>query len=239
MKAKNFLFIFNLFLICMVFSGCHRTKNDVWEDTKSGSRHIGRGLRTMGGKHGDSRQVHSRDQFYFEDSYADGAPQDAFMPLSDMENPNEVAMADGWVPQPYNSPGEPGSPVPSLEAFRDPATIPGMAGIFRNINFEYNSHLIKGQQQIETLRNVANYMKKNPNAYIFVEGHTDERGPESYNLALGSRRSNSVRNALIAEGVNPDQVFTISYGKERPLILESHEEAWYQNRRAEFKIYQR
>lgn len=238
MKPRKMIFIFNLLFICLAFVGCHRNKNDVWEDTKSGTRHISRGFRTMGGKHGDSRQVQSRDQFYIDDPYAD-AQGDQFIPLSDMENPNEVAMGDSWTPQPYNSPGDPGSPIPSLDAFRDPATMPALSGVFRNINFEYNSHLIKGQQHLETLRNVATYLKKHPNTYVFVEGHTDERGPEAYNLALGSRRSNTVRNALIAEGVNPDNVFTISYGKERPLILESHEEAWHQNRRAEFKIYQR
>ena len=48
-----------------------------------------------------------------------------------------------------------------------------------------------------------------------------------------------IRNQLITDGINPDHIFTISYGKERPLIMEHHEEAWAQNRRAEFKVYQR
>jgi peptidoglycan-associated lipoprotein len=56
-------------------------------------------------------------------------------------------------------------------------------------------------------------------------------------LALGSRRANSIRNALIKEGVNPDNVFTISYGKERPIAFENNEEGWSLNRRAEFKLY--
>lgn len=70
-----------------------------------------------------------------------------------------------------------------------------------------------------------------------MEGHCDERGPEAYNLALGSRRAHAVRNMLLQQGVHPDQVFTISYGKERPLVMEHHDEGWAQNRRAEFKIY--
>ncbi len=82
-------------------------------------------------------------------------------------------------------------------------------------------------------------MRFHPNIYIFIEGHTDERGPQAYNLALGSRRANTVRNLLINEGVDPDRLFTISYGKERPVILERHEEGWAKNRRGEFKIYER
>lgn len=82
-------------------------------------------------------------------------------------------------------------------------------------------------------------MRSHPNTYVFVEGHCDERGPEAYNLSLGAKRGNAVRNLLINEGVDPDHIFTISYGKERPLVFEHHEEAWAQNRRAEFKVYNR
>lgn len=148
-------------------------------------------------------------------------------------------MADFVAPQPAQTPGECGSKIPGISAFKDPSMVPGMSKIFRNVYFEYNSNLIKGQQNVETVRGIARYMKQHPNLYVFVEGHCDERGPEAYNLALGSRRSNAVRNMLIQEGVSPDNIFTISYGKERPLVLENHEEAWSQNRRAEFKIYQR
>jgi peptidoglycan-associated lipoprotein len=56
---------------------------------------------------------------------------------------------------------------------------------------------------------------------------------------LGARRANAIRDMLVNNGVHPDHVFTISYGKERPLILDHHEEAWAQNRRGEFKIYVR
>jgi peptidoglycan-associated lipoprotein len=111
--------------------------------------------------------------------------------------------------------------------------------VFRNVHFDYNSNLIKGQENFEILKDVGTYMRQNRNTYVFVEGHCDERGPEAYNLALGSQRSNNVRNFLIQEGVSPDNIFTISYGKERPLMHEHCEDAWAQNRRAEFKVYQR
>jgi peptidoglycan-associated lipoprotein len=66
---------------------------------------------------------------------------------------------------------------------------------------------------------------------ITIEGHADERGTREYNLALGMRRANAVRNYLIAKGVNPEELRVISYGAERPLELGSTEEAWAKNRR--------
>ena len=67
---------------------------------------------------------------------------------------------------------------------------------------------------------------------INVEGHCDERGTREYNLALGERRANSVKDYLVALGVAADRVRTISYGKERPVALGSNESAWRQNRRS-------
>ncbi|MFI5344134.1 MAG: OmpA family protein, partial [Chlamydiales bacterium] len=110
---------------------------------------------------------------------------------------------------------------------------------FRTIYFEYDSSLVKGQANLQTIHRIADYLRSHPNVYVFIEGHTDERGPQAYNLALGSRRANEVRNLLLSEGVNPNNLFTISYGKERPLIMENHEEGWSKNRRAEFKVYVR
>lgn len=223
-------------------TGCRRNSDQVWDDSKSAGRHVSRGLRTMGGKHGDSRAVQSRDEFMAvnDGTYAinTNAMED-FVPLSDQCYDDEIAMADYVSRQPRETPGDPGSSIPGIQSFQDPSTNPIWAAIFRNVNFEYNSNLVKGQENLETVRSVSNYMKRNPNVYVFVEGHCDERGPEAYNLALGSRRSNAVRNLLIEEGVNADNIFTISYGKERPLFHDQNEESHYQNRRAEFKIYQR
>jgi len=162
-----------------------------------------------------------------------------FVPLSDQPYESEIAMAEYVSRQPMDTPGDPGSNIPGINSFYDPSINPTWAAIFRNINFEYNSNFVKGQANLDTLSAVANYMKRNPNIYVFVEGHCDERGPEAYNLALGSRRSNAVRNFLVQEGVNPNNIFTISYGKERPLFHDNNDESHSQNRRAEFKIYQR
>jgi peptidoglycan-associated lipoprotein len=66
---------------------------------------------------------------------------------------------------------------------------------------------------------------------VTVEGHCDERGTREYNLALGERRANSVRNYLVALGIDGNRVQTISYGKERPEVGGSDESVWAQNRR--------
>lgn len=246
--SQLFLAILALLLPLTTTTSCRRNTDQVWDDSRSASRHMSRGFRSLGGKHGDSRAVQCREQFmpYNDDgfcqdgnSYAVNNVGQDFIPLSDQYGGDDIAMADYVAQQPRETPGDPGSSIPGISAFQDPSSNATWATVFKNINFDYNSDLVRGQENVDTLHSVANYMKNNRNVYVFVEGHCDERGPEAYNLALASRRSNAIRNQLIQEGVNPDNVFTISYGKERPLFLDHNEEAWAQNRRAEFKIYQR
>ena len=236
MSYSRLSIMLNLFMLCAILSGCCRSSEEVWDDTKSCSRHMGRGLGTLGGKKGDSRAVFCRDEFYSND---DLYGPDDFIPLEDEQGSRDLGLAERVYPQPGQSPGDPGCSIPGIEAFSDPATNPRLAGVFHNIHFDYNQYLIKGEDNMNVAKNIAAYLRANPNTYLFIEGHCDERGPEAYNLALGSRRANAVRNLLIQEGVNPNHIFTISYGKERPLVLDHHEEAWTLNRRAEFKIYQR
>ena len=76
------------------------------------------------------------------------------------------------------------------------------------------------------------WLQRYPNVRVTIEGHADERGTREYNLALGDRRANSAKNYLVARGVSPSRLTTISYGKERPLALGSDEESYAQNRRA-------
>ena len=83
-----------------------------------------------------------------------------------------------------------------------------------------------------TLERQAAWLRQYPSVTVSVEGHCDERGTREYNLALGERRANSVKNYLVALGVDQNRIQTISYGKERPAVSGSNEEAWAQNRRA-------
>jgi peptidoglycan-associated lipoprotein len=75
------------------------------------------------------------------------------------------------------------------------------------------------------------FLKKYPQDNLTVEGHADERGTREYNIALGEKRANSVKEFLVAQGVQASRLKTVSYGKERPAVLGSNETAWAQNRR--------
>lgn len=82
-----------------------------------------------------------------------------------------------------------------------------------------------------TLDLQADWLAKYSSVRVTIEGHCDERGTREYNLALGERRAASVRSYLIARGVDPSRISTISYGKERPAVPGSDEASWAQNRR--------
>jgi peptidoglycan-associated lipoprotein len=97
--------------------------------------------------------------------------------------------------------------------------------------FDYDSAAIRADQR-PTLQRQAAWMGANPSVTVQVEGHADERGTREYNLALGQRRANAARDALVADGVAGGRISTISYGKDRPAALGSSEDAWAQNRRA-------
>lgn len=89
-----------------------------------------------------------------------------------------------------------------------------------------------------TLDRQAAWLQQYPDAEVVIEGHADERGTRAYNLALGERRATAVRNYLVALGVSPGRIETVSYGKERPIDPRSTEEAWARNRRAVTTITQ-
>ena len=82
------------------------------------------------------------------------------------------------------------------------------------------------------LRAQAEWLAQNASTNLVIEGHADERGTREYNLALGARRANAVRDFLISQGVDSDRLETISFGKERPVSLCSDESCWSKNRRA-------
>ena len=85
-------------------------------------------------------------------------------------------------------------------------------------------------QQI--LSRQADWLRRYPNVTVTIEGHCDERGTREYNLALGERRAQAAKNVLVASGIPAARISTISYGKERPAVVGSTEEAYAQNRRA-------
>ena len=104
------------------------------------------------------------------------------------------------------------------------------------VYFALNSSSLDATAKAD-LKAQAEWLKKNPKALIVVEGRCDERGTREYNLALGDRRANIARSYLISNGVPANRIKTISYGKDKPVVLGSNEEAWAKNRSATTVAY--
>jgi peptidoglycan-associated lipoprotein len=111
-----------------------------------------------------------------------------------------------------------------------------IATVRERIHFEFDRSEIT-DQAAQTLQAKAEVLRQHPDLRIVVEGHCDERGSNEYNMALGQRRAESARAYLVDLGVPESMIVrTVSYGEERPLVNRSTEQAWAQNRRAEFVI---
>jgi len=115
------------------------------------------------------------------------------------------------------------------------SVVPGSAEDLRvnvgdTVHFAYDKYDIQDEDRAILQRQAA-WLGKYPQIRVTVEGHCDERGTREYNLALGARRANAVKEYLVSLGVSAGRLDTISYGKERPMCTASNEDCWAQNRR--------
>jgi peptidoglycan-associated lipoprotein len=127
-----------------------------------------------------------------------------------------------------------GIPLPPRQegvSFLDPSVSKGR---FAPVHFAFDSSSVSPEDS-GTVQAVAAFLAHAPNSVI-IAGFTDERGTAGYNRALGEKRAGAVREALIAAGVSPARVQTVSFGAEMPVDPASNESAWAANRRAEFGI---
>ena len=106
----------------------------------------------------------------------------------------------------------------------------------KDVMFDYNKSDIR-TDQASIAHSDAAFLSQHPSIKVVVEGHCDDRGSEEYNLALGTSRAESVKQALLREGVSAERIKTVSYGKEKPFCTESNEACWQQNRRGHL-VYQ-
>lgn len=144
---------------------------------------------------------------------------------------NETPVTDG-----RGTAGQQGgaSTVTPVNADQAAATAQGPVGVARIVYFDYDSYTVKPEFQ-SIIDGHARFLKSAPQRRISIEGHTDERGGREYNLALGQKRAEAVRRALTLLGVSDSQIEAVSFGKEKPAVQGSGEEAWAQNRRAEIR----
>jgi peptidoglycan-associated lipoprotein len=224
--------------LCTTLTSCCRSRCEVWEDTKTCGRYMGKGVRSLLGHHLDSREYANYYEKWDEedcDPFAEASLQGEFIPLADGNLSPSITVKEYSLSK--ESPGDPGSKIPGIEGFKVPTE--HLAALFCHIHFGTDDDTIQGSQTLTALREISQYLVNHPQIYLFIEGHADERGAAAYNLALGSRRAHSIRAFLIENGVSPDRLFTISYGLERPIAMGHTESAWKANRRGQFKLYER
>jgi peptidoglycan-associated lipoprotein len=123
----------------------------------------------------------------------------------------------------------------SLSQFQKGTLGPGTGGPLTDIHFDYDDFTIRPQDG-QILRTNAQWLSDHGSTHVQVEGHTDERGSEEYNLALGAKRAQAAKDYLTTLGVSSDRISTISYGKELPLCTEHDDDCWAQNRRDHFVV---
>ncbi len=105
----------------------------------------------------------------------------------------------------------------------------------QDIHFEYDRDVLDSQTK-SILRANADWLKKNPNARVEIQGHADERGTNNYNLGLGERRALQTKKYMVSLGIDESRLYTISYGEEKPFCFDSNENCWWENRRAHFTV---
>jgi peptidoglycan-associated lipoprotein len=129
--------------------------------------------------------------------------------------------------------GATGTTIPSLPSPKEFVE----SAALRDIFFEFDKYDVRPADK-GTLDENAKWLKSNGSALLLIEGHTDERGTNEYNLALGERRAKATRDYLVSLGIDAGRITVISYGEERPVCTDKTEACWGKNRRAHFLVKQ-
>lgn len=99
----------------------------------------------------------------------------------------------------------------------------------KDVLFDYDKSEIRSNQE-STAQGDAAFLVQHPSIQVVVEGHCDDRGSEEYNLALGTSRAESLKRALLAQGISLDRIKTVSFGKEKPFCTQNSDDCWQKNR---------
>ncbi len=147
--------------------------------------------------------------------------------------PSPVAAA----PETQPKPADPGAAAKRLDPSRvaaDPLKDPGSILSKRSIYFDFDSTIVKDEYKPIVAAH-AKYVSQNRSTRIRIEGNADERGSREYNLALGQRRADAVKQMMQLLGASPSQVETVSFGEEKPKAPGHDEASWAENRRADIR----
>jgi peptidoglycan-associated lipoprotein len=129
---------------------------------------------------------------------------------------------------------QPTTTVQPVQASNVDDNAQGPVGVGRVILFDFDSYVIKPEYQ-SLIEQHARFLQDGRGRSVSLEGHADERGSREYNLALGQKRAEAVRRALLLAGANDAQLEAVSFGMERPAVEGHNEAAWAQNRRVELR----
>ena len=173
----------------------------------------------------------------------EGRPSDSTAQTEKPAEPGPASPRDGGVREerpPQSRPEEKLPPLAKSEpetgsAETGSAAGEGQPGPLQDIFFEFDQWVIQPETRTILERN-ARWLESNPQVKVQIEGHSDERGTDEYNLALGERRAKSAMNFLTNLGVNPSRVTFISYGEEQGFCNDKNEACYQKNRRAHFVV---
>lgn len=148
-----------------------------------------------------------------------------------IEDKGAGTAVPGATPTPYTGGGVPAAPT-GKAALKDPNNILSK----RNVYFDFDSYIIKEEFK-PLIQAHAKYLTDNKDARTTVQGNADDRGSREYNLALGQKRSEAVKKALIVLGVMEIQIEAVSFGEEKPVCTDQSENCWWKNRHGDI-VYQ-
>ncbi|HEU64832.1 MAG: Outer membrane lipoprotein Omp16 [Candidatus Anoxychlamydiales bacterium] len=220
--------IFTLFFIftLLVLTSCERS-SDTWENVKTASRYLKKGINSLWGKDSNSYWVQNEEDFK-------GPDDEDFIPLNEKDLKGGFSSSDKNFAQPKENFGE--GKIPGFDNFKTPSHL---ASIFRKVHFQTDDHVLRDKEDLIIIQKIANYLQKNSNVYLNIEAHCDERASAAYNMALGTRRANHLRVLLIKHGIDFNRIYTVSYGREKPIAFGHSAQDWQLNRRGEFKIFEK
>lgn len=222
-NIRSYISIYACLLTAFALCSCQSRPAGVWEGTKSQK------------KTANFWEGSDDDFLGFTDEDFFGPIGEDFVALEEDEIFTE--NVEKTAAQNPIAPGQTGSFLPHIDAFRTPSD--QLANLFKTVHFNTDEHVLRDIDYVNVVNRISAYLKQHSGTYVVIAGHCDERAPQAYNLALGTRRANYVRNLMVQKGVKQEQLFTVSYGKERPLELGHNRLAWSKNRRVEFKIHEK
>lgn len=216
-KLISLAFILSLAL----FTSCEKSSSS-WENVKTAGRYLQMGIDSLWGKKTDSYWVQNEGEFI--------GPDEDFIPLNEKDLRGSQSLEKIYAqPKDMNE-----KSVFNLTNFKMPQNL---ASIFQNIHFDTDDHVVREKEDLITIQKIATYLKKHPKTYLCIEGHCDQRASAAYNMALGTRRANNIRVVLIKQGIDFNRLYTVSYGKEKPISLGNSPQDLKINRRSQFKIF--